>query len=64
MIQYAFDGPEIGSTGDVVFDQTARQAISVKEANIVNAKASTSGSFKFSGRGVKIAATKREAVLA
>jgi len=38
--------------------------MTVNQAKLVNAKASTKGSFKFSGRGVKIAATKREAVLA
>jgi len=38
--------------------------MTVNQANSVNAKASTNGSFKFSGRGVKIASARREAVLA
>jgi len=35
-----------------------------KTTKNVNAKTSTTGSFKFSGRGVKIASARREAVLA
>jgi hypothetical protein len=37
--------------------------MTVNQANYIDAKASTKGSFKFSGRGVKIAST-REAVMA
>ena len=33
----AYDGPETGSTGDVVFDRTMRQAIVVNEAKQINA---------------------------
>ena len=37
VIQTDYDGPELGSTGDVVFDQTMRQAMIVNQANIIDA---------------------------
>ena len=62
--KFSYDGPVMVSTGQRVTEWTARQAMTVNQANSVNAKASTNGSFKFSGRGVKIASARREAVLA
>ena len=62
--QYSFDGGELDSIGLRVLKWTAQQAMTVNQANSVNAKASTNGGFKFSGRGVKIASARREAVLA
>jgi len=38
--------------------------MTVNQAKQVNAKASTNGSFKFSGKSVKISSARREAVLA
>lgn len=52
------------STGQRVTEWTARQMTNVNRINLVNAKASTKGSFKVSGKGVKLASTRREAVMA
>jgi hypothetical protein len=38
--------------------------MTLNQAKLVNAKASTSGSFKISGKSVKLASARREAVLA
>ena len=71
MKKIPYDGPVMVSTGQRVTEWTARQGRSrqgwghpAEDTKLVNAKASTSGSFKFSGKGVKLASARREAVLA
>ena len=64
MKKIPYDGPVMVSTGQRVTEWTARQMTNVNRINLVNAKASTKGSFKFSGKGVKLASARREAVLA